>query len=118
MQKPRFSPPTSTCPSCRSAAIVRIDPDSLKLGAATHQCHGCGAKLKGTLKWQKGIQIVMLGVLLMLLGVAAYEASEQLPALPQSVRLVSLLAFLSAVVGYSAKRVVKSLEYVPWQPRR
>jgi hypothetical protein len=115
MQSLRFT--RNSCPLCRNAKVVRINPTSLDLRAPTHQCQGCKAELTGTLRWQKGVQVVAVGAALMLLGVAAYEASKQLSALSPGARFAALLAFLGGVVGYSANRVVNAIEYKLWQPR-
>jgi hypothetical protein len=94
-----------------------MDRKSLKLSAPSHQCPTCGALLKGVLPWKKGATIVVGGILLMLLGLAAYDGSRELPAIPQAVRFIAGIAFLSAVISYSVGRVIKSIEYKPFQPR-
>jgi hypothetical protein len=73
--------------------------------------------LTGTLQWRKGVSAVVVGLSLMLLGFAIYEASRQVPAIPDPARLLAFLAFLSAVLGYSGRRVVKSIEFKPWLPK-
>lgn len=60
---------------------------------------------------------VAVGIVLMLLGLAGYEASRQLLSISPAVRLVAFLAFLGGVFGYSAQRVIKAIEYKPWLPK-
>lgn len=110
-------PPTSSCPVCNGKNVVRIEPNSLNLAVPTHQCNTCGAKLKSVLKWSTSALTVGVGLLYMLIGLAAYEASNHLPALPPVARFIILLSFLGAVLGYSANRILRSIEYKLWQPR-
>jgi hypothetical protein len=116
MQVQRPSLPTNPCPVCRGTSVVRIDPNSLNFAAATHRCETCGSNLKSVLKWSTGALTVAIGLLFISLGLAAYEASKQLPAIPHAIRLIVFLSFLGAVFGYSANRVLKAIEYKLWQP--
>ena len=69
------------------------------------------------LSWKKEASTVAVGIALMLLGLACYEASKQLPSITPPVRLVAFLAFLGGVFGYSAQRVIKAIEYKLWLPK-
>ncbi len=73
--------------------------------------------MKAVLTWGAAAKIVAVGLFLMLLGLATYEASEHLRVLPPPVRLPLFVAFLGGVFGYSANRVLKALAYEPWQQR-
>ena len=104
----------SACPVCRAAKITRINTNSLRLSVPTHECRACGAKLTGVLSWSSAAKTVLLGLVLMLIGFVAFEASKQLDALPQGLRFTAFLAFLGAVFGYAVNRVLRAVRYKPW----
>lgn len=110
--------PKSPCPVCSGTKVFRTDPNSLNFSAATHQCQTCGAKLTSTLKWRRATSTIVIGLFLVLLGLATYEASKQLAVIPQPVRFIAFLGFLGGVFGYSANRVIAAIEYKPWLPRQ
>jgi len=117
VQIPRVFSTTNPCPVCEGRSVVRINPNSLNLAAATHQCVTCGAKLTSVLNWKSGVLSVVMGTLLMLLSLAAFEFLEQITALPEALRVVFLFAFLGGTFGFFANRVLKSIEFRVWQPR-
>ena len=96
---------------------MRADPITMSFAQASHRCETCGAKLSSHLRWSKGASEVAIGILLLLVGFAAYEASEHLPAVSPSVRLIAFFAFMGGVFGFTGQRVIKAIEFRPWVPK-
>jgi hypothetical protein len=105
------------CPICGSTKIVRVDPNSLKFAAPSHSCEACGAELLGSLGWRNALSTLAIGLFLMSLGFAAFEASKSIAAIAPPLRFVAFLAVLGGVFGFCANRVLQAIELRPWQPK-
>ena len=80
-------------------------------------CETCGQELTSALTWRSAASAVAVGLSLILLGVAGFEALGRLSTITPAVRLILFYGYLGGVFGYSAQRVLKSMEYRPWSPK-
>lgn len=70
--------------------------------------------LTSVLSWKEAAATFAVGAVLILVAVAAYEASKQFEGVAPAIRLTIFIAILGGAMGYSSQRIKKSLEFKEW----